>query len=253
MKLQLSATAFAFAAAPLWALAQPSVQSASYTVELTATRAALERAGVPSFAAAGVAQRAFAVGTITDRVARDGLRISATSTLTTSGAIGSLFRSAGYTRSTAAMLSGGLPQTQSFTDARPGKPTFTTRVDAVGRTIALGDGTKAPAKSPLKTAVVDMLALQYAYIGTPEAIKPFRATLATGRSLNPASFGTLRESITVAGTSVAVIRLYREVRGSEAGIEIWYRASDGLPVMTRISLSAKYGATLSAKIKELPR
>ncbi len=243
---------FAFAVGLIGVAAQAAPLSIQFEVQLRATKAALESAGVPALLAGTAASSSMVVGDITDRADVDATKFTAQSNYIPGGTIGPFIKSAGFARGSQGVVLGGMAQTQAFQDARVGKPRVISRADATGKTASAMEGAKVHEKVTLRGPLVDLLGLQYAFAGRPQAIKPFNATLATGKGFVNASFGVQRESITVAGESVAAIRLYRQVAPSDGGFEIWLRASDGVPLMNRISLNAKYGATLTATAKKMP-
>lgn len=226
--------------------------SIQFEVQLRATKAALEGVGVPALLAGTAASSSMVVGDITDRADVDATKFSAQSNYTPGGTIGPFIKGAGFARASQGVVLAGMAQTQAFQDARAGKARVITRMDAGGKTASAMEGTKVHEKVTLRGPLVDMLGLQYAYAGRPASIKPFTGMLATGKGFVSASFGVQKESITVAGESVAAIRLFRQVAPSDGGFEIWLRASDGVPLMNRISLNAKYGATLTATAKKMP-
>ncbi len=235
---------------PVTAMAAPI--SIQFEVQLRATKAALEAVGVPGLLAGTAASAAIHVGDITERADVDAAKYSAQSGFVPGGTIGPFIKSAGFARASQGTVQAGMQQTTAFQDARAGKSRVITRPDAGGKTASAMEGAKVHEKVPLRGPLVDMLGLQYAYAGRPDSIKPFSATLATGKGFVAANFGVQRETIAVAGESVMAIRLYRLVAAGNGGFEVWFRASDGVPLMNRISLSAKYGATLTATAKKMP-
>jgi hypothetical protein len=226
--------------------------SLKFDVQLRATSAALVQAGVPKAMADTLASSSFSVGTMSDQAQVDATKFSAQSAYTPGGTVGSFLKSAGFARGSVGVIQAGTPATQTYQDARASKPRYFTRTDAGGKTASVLEGAKVLEKANLRGSLVDIVALTYGFAGRPEQIKPFAATLATGKSMASASFAVQKESITVAGTAVPAIRLYRQASAADTGIEIWYRASDGVPLMTRMSLNAKYGATLTSTVSSLP-
>jgi hypothetical protein len=231
--------------------AQAAPLAVQYEVQLRATESALREVGVPDALAGTAARSSITVGEISERADVSAERYTAQSSFVPGGTIGPFIKNAAFMRSSQGAVAQGMQQMQAFQDARSGKPRVISRFDAASKTVSAQEGAKTLSKVAVKGNLVDLLGLQYAFAGRPKDIKAFSGTLATGKGFSPASFAVQTEEVTIAGSKVPAIRLYR-APAADGGLEIWYRASDGVPLMSRISLSAKYGATLTATAKTLP-
>ena len=143
--------------------------------------------------------------------------------------------------------------TLRFSDKRGSSALLTYSADLAKKRYELRRGGQVTETGPLKYSNVDIAALPYLFLGRAAPAAPFAVAYTDGKSVRLAGFRPVRETLTVAGTSVATTRLTSAAsKPTDPRIEIWLRNEDGFPLRVRVSMSAQYGAMADQQIKTLP-
>ena len=190
------------------------------------------------------------LGTVSDKVSftKDGYDIQSSTAL---GRVASLFMKGDFVRTSKGKIENNTLTTAQYVDIRPGKTPLVTVINDK-KTVSFVEGKKLSSREPYRTNTQDILSMTYAFIGRVPA-GPTTVHFSDGKSLKTATFDVLKESIKVPAGSMDAVKLTRRIVGKEdARIELWVRASDGLPVRLRVGMNEKYGALLDMKASQLP-
>jgi len=255
--MQFVCRALALLALVLAPCAFASSFSASYVVHMSVDAAkanppnATERTFVQGAAMLGL----FEVGSITDTGSLAGGVFKLDSVGVGSRALRTLIPDDRLEtrRSSEGVIRDGHLVTLRFSDKRGSSALLTYSADLAAKRYELRRGGKVTETGPLKYSNVDIAALPYLFLGRPAPTAPFAVAYTDGKSVRLVGFRPARDSLTVAGTTVAATRLASAGNNpADPRIEIWLRNEDSFPLRVRVSMSAQYGAMADQQIKALP-
>jgi hypothetical protein len=239
----LCSAALLAASAP--ALAQ--VRTLKYDAVVIAEAAALKDLGVPDFAAKAGSGRGISIGEVEESVQTVGQKLSISSRLKLGTVASSIWSNLAFSRRTDTVCNAGVPSLIYTSELRGKSDSLITQPDASGKSVTVKQNKVTIFSSPLTKPLVDASALQHCYFkqAVPKAMS---VQLATGKSVTQANFSVLSENLSWQGKSVPVIRLYRAKTSQDSGLELWYRAEDGLPLKSRITFAKPAGVSLVATL-----
>lgn len=230
-----------FLAASMPSLAQ--VRTLKYEAVVIAEAAALKELGVPDFAAKAGSGRGIPIGEVEESVQVAGQKLSISSRLKLGTVASSIWSNLAFSRRTDTMCNAGVPSLIYTSELRGKSDSLITQPDASGKSVTVKQNKVTIFSSPLTKPLVDASALQHCYF-KQAAPKAMSVQLATGKSVTSANFSVLTENLTWQGKSVPVIRLYRGRTSQDSGLELWYRAEDGMPLKSRITFAKPAGVSL---------
>lgn len=231
----------ALLATSLPSLAQ--VRSLKYDAVVIADAAALKALGVPDFAANSASGRGISIGEVEESVQTVGQKLSVSSRLKLGTVASSIWSNLAFSRRTETVCNTGVPSLIYTSELRGKSDSLITQPDASGKSVTVRQNKVVIFNSPLTKPLVDASALQHCYF-KQAAPKAMSVQLATGKSVTAANFSVLTENLTWQGKSVPVIRLYRGRTSQDSGLELWYRAEDGMPLKSRITFAKPAGVSL---------
>jgi hypothetical protein len=249
--------ALALAALCLAPSAFASSFSASYVVYMSVDAAkarppnATERAFVEGAAMLG----RFEVGNVTDNGSLVGGVFRLTSVGVGSRALRTLIPDDRLesNRSSEGEIRDGQLVTLRFSDRRGNAAALSYSADLPTKRYELRRGGQLIETGALTQANLDIAALPYFSLGRPAPTAPFAVAYTDGKTIKLADFRPARETLTIAGTTVATTRLTSAgSKPTDPRIEIWLRNEDSFPLRVRVSVSAQYGAMADQQIKALP-
>ncbi len=223
------------------------VRTLKYEAVVIAEASALKGLGVPDFAANAGSGRGISIGEVEESVQAIGSKLSISSRLKLGTVASSIWGNLAFSRRTDTMCNTGVPSLVYTSELRGKSDSFITQPDASGKSVTVRQNKAVIFTSPLTKPLVDASALQHCYFkqALPKAMS---VHLATGKSVAQANFSVLTENLTWQGKSVPVVRLYRARTSQDSGLELWYRAEDGVPLKSRITFVKPAGVSLIATL-----
>jgi Protein of unknown function (DUF3108) len=226
----------------------------SFTVQYTA-EAVVDKAKASTTVAAvgGIFGGSVTVASVTDKVnfTKDSFAIES---VASAGSVVSMLSNGNnsFVRTSKGSIANNTLNSLQFVDIRGKSAPIVALVNPGKTQWSFVQNKKVLNRAPYKAGAQDIASLMYAFIGrVPTA--PFTTQVVDGKSIKTASFGVIKETVTVPSGKWDTVKLTRVNKAAgDAAIDLWLRASDGAPVRLRVGMNEKYGVLLDFKSTVLP-
>lgn len=162
-----------------------------------------------------------------------------TSTLTPRGGLATLLRRLHWVRSASGTMHHGAPRLAAASDKRGDDPAETARI-ANGR-LELRAGDAPPTDKVAPPGLLDPLSWAWGFLWRAPPSAPFdQALLIRGKVFHARVTPTFT-MLDWHGTQTPVVLLDAETDDSEAGLRVWLRRGDGMPLQIALGLGSRYG------------
>ncbi len=225
----------------------------SFTVQFAA-EAVVDKAKASSVVAAagGLFGGSVNVASVTDKInfAKDSYTVESVASAST--VVSMLSSNTSFVRTSKGSIAGNSLNSLQYVDIRGKLPAIVALVNPAKTQWSFVQNKQVLNRAPYKAGAQDIASFMYNFIGhLPTA--PFSTQIVDGKNIKPANFGVGKESITVPSGKWDTVKLTRVGRGAgEASIELWLRATDGVPVRMRVGMNEKYGVLLDFKSTVVP-
>lgn len=226
----------------------------SFTVQFAA-EAVVDKTKASTTVAAvgGIFGGSVGVASVTDKVnfTKDSYTIES---VATAGSVVSMLSNGNnsFVRTSKGSIAGNSLNSLQYVDIRGKQPPIVALVNPAKTQWSFVQNKQVFGRSPYKAGAQDITSLMYTFIGrVPSA--PFTTQVVDGKGIKTASFGVIKESVTVPSGKWDAVKLTRVNKSSgDAAIDLWLRASDGVPVRLRVGMNEKYGVLLDFKSTQVP-
>jgi hypothetical protein len=153
-------------------------------------------------------------------------------------------------RQSSGLFVNNIASTQRYSDKRGSTPELLMAVNPRLRQLTFSNGPGTARSEAMKTEVVDLAMLPYAFIGRPAPKAATPLVFTDGKMLFTTLLSPRHENVKVAGQLVPAVRLTGTAAGGS--LDLWVRATDSYPLVMRIGLDAKYGLVLEQEVQAVP-
>jgi len=153
-------------------------------------------------------------------------------------------------RQSSGLFVNNIASTQRYSDKRGSTPELLMAVNPRLRQLTFSNGPGTARSEAMKSEIVDIAMLPYAFVGRPAPKTATPLVFTDGKSLFTTQLTPRLENVKVAGQLVSAVRLTGTAAGGS--LDLWVRATDSYPLMMRVGLDAKYGLVLEQEVQAIP-
>ena len=234
------------------ARAEPDV-SAQWTVKLERDGHGSDASGARLFALLAALGGTQGIATAEDKLvlpAHGDGRYAITSTLTPRGGLATLLRRLHWVRSASGTMHHGAPRLAAASDKRGDDAAETARITDDRLELRTGDAPPTDKTAP--PGLLDPLSWAWGFLWRAPPSAPFDQALLIRGKVFHARVTPTPTTFDWHGTPVPVVLLDAETDDSEAGLRVWLRRSDGMPLQIALGLGSRYGLDVIQTLVKAP-